>query len=161
MLTNSSSAIAWSASDPLPVEQQPIERLLPHRAPMLMLDRVREMTPDVEIVASKTIASDEPWCAGHFPGRPILPGVMLLEGMAQAAHILGEHSGTHEKGIYALLEITEARFRKPVLPGDVVVYHVKLVKRRSPFFWFEARVEVKGQVVATARLSAGRLPTHK
>ena len=110
-----------------------IMKLLPHRYPFLLLDRVLELDPGKRIVAIKNVTINEPFFQGHFPGRPVMPGVLLVEAMAQAAgalvlaHLGDEHAGK----LVFFMSIDKARFRKPVVPGDTVHFHVKLANKLS------------------------------
>lgn len=102
-----------------------IEKILPHRYPFLLVDRVIYMNLDEnEIIAVKNVTVNEPFFQGHFPGVPIMPGVLLLEALAQAGGILVHQKG-YDKKIAVLLNIANAKFRKPVLPGDVLHLHAK------------------------------------
>ena len=138
----------------LPMDIRAIMEAIPHRYPFLLIDRVIEAIPLEKVVALKNVSSTEPALQGHFPGNPVFPGVMLIEGLAQASAVLGHLS--YENGLKECLltEIKEARFRKPVVPGDVVRYEVTVTKRRLPFFWFDATAYVGDEVVATTKISA-------
>jgi 3-hydroxyacyl-[acyl-carrier-protein] dehydratase len=134
-----------------------VMRILPHRYPMLMVDRVVEIEPDVKAVGIKNVTINEPQFEGHFPGRPIMPGVMLVEAMAQTAAVLVARSDLSlvpENKIVYLMSIETARFRKPVTPGDVLVVHVAKKRRRGNAWKFDGRCTVDGQVVAEATFGA-------
>lgn len=137
-----------------PMDIQEIQKCIPHRYPFLLIDRVLEAAPNERIVAVKNVSMADPVLQGHFPGNPVVPGVLIVEAMAQAAAVLGHLS--YEQGLTTcyLTEVTSARFRKPVVPGDVMRFEVKVAKRRPPFFWFEAQCLVDGEVVADVKLSA-------
>lgn len=109
-----------------------IREILPHRYPLLLVDRVIEIVPDERIVALKNVTANEPFFNGHFPDRPVMPGVLLVEGMAQAGGILLLESRPegHTKLMY-LMTIDKARFRRPVLPGDQVRYEVEVLRLRT------------------------------
>jgi 3-hydroxyacyl-[acyl-carrier-protein] dehydratase len=139
---------------PMPMDIKAIEKCIPHRYPFLLVDRVLELVPDDRILAVKNVSVSDPFLAGHFPGNPVVPGVLLIEGIAQAAGILGHLYVDGGLSQCLLTEVTSARFRRPVVPGDVVTYDVRVTKRRAPFFWFEAKCLVDGQPVVEVKLSA-------
>ena len=132
-----------------------IREVLPHRYPILLVDRVLELEPGNRIRALKNVSVNEPFFDGHFPGNPVMPGVLLVEGMAQAAGILLLHDreDRDQLAIY-FASIDRARFRKPVLPGDQVVYEVSLIRARSSFAKLEGRVLVDDQLCAEAICSS-------
>jgi 3-hydroxyacyl-[acyl-carrier-protein] dehydratase len=139
---------------PMPMDVRAIEKCIPHRYPFLLVDRVLEMIPDERILAIKNVSASDPFLTGHFPGNPVVPGVLLIEGIAQAAGILGHLYVDSGLSQCLLTEVNQARFRRPVVPGDVVTYDVRVTKRRLPFFWFEAKALVDGNVVVEVKLSA-------
>jgi|APGre2960657505_1045072.scaffolds.fasta_scaffold14840_3 3-hydroxyacyl-[acyl-carrier-protein] dehydratase len=138
----------------MPMDIRAIEKCIPHRYPFLLVDRVLELVPDDYIIAVKNVSISDPFLAGHFPGHPVMPGVLLIEGLAQAAGILGHLYVNGGLSQCLLTEISEARFRRPVVPGDVVTYDVRVKKRRAPFFWFEAKCLVGSDTVVDVKLSA-------
>lgn len=137
----------------LPMDVVEIQRHIPHRNPFLFLDRILELRPFEQVVAVRNITISDPMLQGHFPGNPIVPGVVIIEGSAQAAAILGSIS---KGGCSSCLftEISSARFRKPVVPGDVLKYTVTLKKYKSAFFWFSASMTVSDDEVASVDFSA-------
>lgn len=137
----------------LPMSVQDIETCIPHRYPFLLIDRILDYTPGERIIASKNVSVVDPILQGHFPGNPIVPGVLIVEGMAQASAVLGKVS---EAGFDSVLltEVTAARFRKPVVPGDVLKLEVKVLRSRRPFYWFEGEATVDGEQVAAVKFSA-------
>ena len=137
-----------------PLSSKEIQELLPHRPPMLLIDRVLEIAAE-EIVAEKLVSVSEPALAGHFPGQPILPGVLLIEAMSQAAGVwaLVNHPENRGRGM-ALLGIDRARFRRPVVPGDVVRLHAKLVRRRGDVYRFATSAYVGADLSAEAEIMA-------
>jgi beta-hydroxyacyl-ACP dehydratase FabZ len=128
--------------------------LLPHKYPFLLVDRVLEFEPAKRIIAIKNVTVNEPFFQGHFPGRPIMPGVLILEAMAQAGGILAFKSFPGMKGSVFFTGIDGARFRKPVTPGDQLRFDVEGVKHRREIWVFEAKAYVEDDVVAEARIMA-------
>lgn len=131
-------------------------KALPHRYPFLLVDRIRDMHGDDSCVGIKNVTFNEPHFQGHFPQRPIMPGVLLIEGMAQTAGALCVFSRqrfSKPKFVY-FMTIDKAKFRKPVLPGDVVEYHVKKVRNRGNIWKFAAEAIVADDRVSEAEISA-------
>ena len=129
--------------------------LLPHRYPFLLIDRVLEMEPDKSIVALKNVTINEPFFPGHYPHHPVMPGVLIIEAMAQAAALLSFKSmggGANEKSVYYFAGIDGARFRLPVGPGDQLIIKVTLLRSMRGLFKFSATAEVNSQLVAEAEL---------
>ena len=133
-----------------------IQSVLPHRYPFLLVDRLLEMDPGKRIVAIKNVTVNEPFFVGHFPGHPVMPGVLIVEGMAQAAGILSmtERENSEEELLY-FMGIDRARFRRPVVPGDQLRYEVDVQRLRRNFCKVEAKARVDGQLAAEAILSSG------
>jgi len=128
---------------------------LPQRYPLLMIDRVKECEPGKRIVALKNVSVNEPYFPGHFPHRPIMPGVLILEAMAQAAGVLVFRSaGTRpdEKTVYYYVGIDNARFKKPVVPGDQLEIEVHLERHLRGISRFRCEARVEGKVVAEATI---------
>lgn len=136
-----------------------IQKILPHRYPFLLVDKVTEMTEGESILAYKNVSISEPVFEGHFPGHPIYPGVMILEGMAQAGGILALKSSgfTDEelksKVIY-FMSIDGAKFRSPVKPGDRLEYRIKVIKLRKNLIVLEGKAYVDDTLVSEAELKA-------
>jgi 3-hydroxyacyl-[acyl-carrier-protein] dehydratase len=132
-----------------------ILKLLPHRYPFLMIDRIIEIRGDESGIGIKNVTANEPQFQGHFPGNPIFPGVLLIEGMAQTGGVLCIRAlgVAKPKSIY-FMTIDKAKFRKPVLPGDTVEYHLKRMARRRSMWWFRCEAKVSGQLVAEAEVGA-------
>lgn len=129
--------------------------LLPHRYPFLMLDKIVEMEPQKRIVGIKNVTINEPFFQGHFPGHPIMPGVLLIEGMAQAGGVLALLSDPEpEKKVLYFMSIDKAKFRKPVLPGDQVRFELDVIKQRGNIKSFKALALVDGVVVAESEMMA-------
>lgn len=146
-----------------------IMRLLPHRYPFLLLDRVLECSPGKDILAIKNVSMNEPFFTGHFPQRPVMPGVLIVEALAQAACLLGIWSaegGMEEGTLYYFLGIDKARFKRPVEPGDQLKLHVTLTASKRGIWKFtgEARVgedvACTAEIMATARKPEATDPTH-
>ncbi len=128
---------------------------LPHRYPFLLVDRIVAMRGDEACVGIKNVTFNEPQFQGHFPGRPIMPGILLVEGMAQTAGALCVHAQRLEKPkLVYFLTIDKAKFRKPVIPGDTVEYHLKKLNRRRNMWWYKGEARVAGTLVCEAELSA-------
>jgi 3-hydroxyacyl-[acyl-carrier-protein] dehydratase len=136
---------------------QQIEKLLPHRYPFLLVDRVLELEKGKRIVARKCVTMNEPFFTGHFPGTPVMPGVLIMECLAQTAAILALAGMTEEerKGkVTYFMGIDGARFRKPVVPGDVLELHVEVVRVKGPVLKVKGVAKVDGEVVAEGELMA-------
>ena len=137
------------------VDIQRLLELLPHRYPFLMVDRIVDIDGANSAVGIKNVTINEPHFTGHFPGRTIMPGVLLLEGMAQTAGALSIRSfKTAKPPIVYLLSIDEARFRKLVVPGDVVEYHIHKLRGRGNVWKFACEAKVGGVKVAEAIITA-------
>ena len=137
------------------VEIQRLLELLPHRYPFLMVDRIVNIDGANSAVGIKNVTYNEPHFTGHFPGRPIMPGVLLLEGMAQTAGAVTIRSFNAPKPpIVYLLSIDEAKFRKLVVPGDVVEYHIHKLRSRGSVRKFACEAQVAGTKVAEAIITA-------
>jgi 3-hydroxyacyl-[acyl-carrier-protein] dehydratase len=132
-----------------------ILKMLPHRYPFLMVDRVVNIRGEEFGIGIKNVTANEPQFQGHFPANPIFPGVLLLEGMAQTAGVLCVLSRSDDSPSYVyFMTIDGAKFRKPVIPGDTVEYHMTLHKRRRNMWWYRGEAKVNGELVAEATLSA-------
>ena len=133
-----------------------VMKLLPHRYPFLLVDRIIDMDGDVSAVGIKSVTINEPFFQGHFPQFPIMPGVLIIEAMAQAAGALGvaNFDVTYKLQLVYFMGIDRAKFRRPVLPGDQLHYHVKKLRSRGRAWRFYGEAKVNGQVVAEAEVSA-------
>ena len=137
-----------------------IQDILPHRFPFLLVDRVEELVKGESIVAYKNISISEPVFQGHFPGHPIYPGVMILEGMAQAGGILSFKSmddlteeEVKNKVVY-FMSIDKAKFRNPVRPGDKLEYKISVIKRKGNIWMLKGEAYVDGKLTSEAELKA-------
>lgn len=129
---------------------------LPHRFPFLMVDRITDIVGDQSGIGIKNVTYNEPQFLGHFPENPVMPGILVLEGMAQTAGVLCIRALPNQskpKLVY-FLTIDEARFRRPVGPGDVLHYHVNQVARRRNMWWYRGVAKVGAETVAEAKLGA-------
>ncbi|OEY70568.1 3-hydroxyacyl-ACP dehydratase FabZ [Rheinheimera salexigens] len=137
---------------------QEIMALLPHRYPFLLIDRVLDYTPGESLTALKNVSINEPIFTGHFPNMPIFPGVLILEALAQATGILGFKTVTErsDNELYLFAGIDDARFKRPVVPGDQMILEVKFLKERRNIWKFYGEARVDGQVVCSAELMCAR-----
>ncbi len=132
-----------------------IQAILPHRYPFLLVDRIRELDPDRRIVGIKNVSINEPFFQGHFPGRPVMPGVLILEALAQVGGVLAFKSlGSVGRPVVYLTGIDAAKFRKPVLPGDILRLEVDVIKKRPPFWKMQGRAFVETELVCEAEVTA-------
>lgn len=127
-------------------------RILPHRYPFLLIDRVIELVPGQRIVAIKNVTINEPFFAGHFPGMPVMPGVLLLEAMAQAGAVLALKHGANANQVMYLAGIDQAKFRRPVTPGDQLRIEADMIRYKVRIMKLKGRVLVDGVVVAQAEI---------
>jgi 3-hydroxyacyl-[acyl-carrier-protein] dehydratase len=137
----------------LDVEQ--IKKLLPHRAPMLFVEKLADIVPNESATGYKAVSINEPYFQGHFPERAVMPGVLIVEALAQTAGALVVHSlnETAAPAVY-FMTIEDARFRKPVVPGDMLRMTVKAIRRRGPVWKFEGQAFVGDDLCAEAKFSA-------
>lgn len=140
----------------LPLDINEIMQYLPHRYPFLLVDRIVELIPGKKVTGLKNVTINEPFFQGHFPGRPIMPGVLILEAMAQAGGMLAFASMPEkEKGsLMYFMGMDQVKFRKPVLPGDQLILELEVIKQRSKIMKLSATAKVDGQVAAEAQLMA-------
>jgi len=133
-----------------------IMQMIPHRYPFLLVDRLVDVIPNQSAVGIKNVSIGDPWFQGHFPGRPVMPGVMIIESMAQTAAVLVVRtlgSGAEGKLVY-FMSIEGARFRKPVIPGDTLHVHVHKERSRGNVWKFSGEAKVNDQTVAEATYTA-------
>lgn len=131
-----------------------IARLLPHTYPFLLVDRVTEFETAKRAVGIKNVTFNEPFFPGHFPGRPVMPGVLIVEAMAQTGGILAFKSFPDLKGSVFFIGIDNVRFRKPVVPGDQLKMAVEVLKHRRELWVFEGKAYVEDELVAEAKIMA-------
>lgn len=133
-----------------------VMQVLPHRYPLLMIDRLIDIKPGESAVGIKCVSYDEPFFQGHFPQKPVMPGVLIIEAMAQAAAAFTSYTENLdvEDKIVLFMGVDKARFRKPVVPGDQLYIHVRTVHRRPPVWRFEGLAKVDGERVADAVFAA-------
>lgn len=139
----------------LPLDVEGIQRLLPHRYPFLLVDRVVALEPNAHITALKNVTVNEPFFQGHFPGHPVMPGVLIVEALAQASGLLVQLSiggGNQDDPLFYLVKVDRARFNAPVVPGDQLVLDVTLKRMIRRMGIFEARALVDGKEVASCEL---------
>lgn len=137
------------------VEIQEILALLPHRYPFLLVDRVKEFEPGQRLVAIKNVTINEPFFQGHFPGRPVMPGVLIIEAMAQAGGVLVFKSGGPVgRTIMYLAGIDEAKFRRPVVPGDQLRFEIEVLKTRPPVWKMQGKAYVDNVLACEAVVTA-------
>ena len=147
-------ASATAANDAIDIGR--IMEMIPHRYPFLLVDKVVDMRPHESAVGIKNVSINEPQFQGHFPARAIMPGVMIVESMAQTAAVLVVHSlGAESEGkLVYFMSIDNCRFRRPVVPGDVMHVHVTKERSRGPVWRFKGEVRVDGELSAEATFAA-------
>ena len=138
------------------VDINEILKTLPHRYPFLLIDRVKNIRADYSGIGVKNVSIGESCFQGHFPERPVYPGVLMIEGMAQTAGVIGIKSveGTEKPRAVYFLTIDKCKFRKPVLPGQTIEYHMRSIGRRKTMWWFHGDAKVDGATVAEADVGA-------
>ena len=138
------------------VDIQQLMELLPHRYPFLMVDRIVEIDGSNSAIGIKNVTYNEPQFTGHFPGQPIMPGVLIIEGMAQTAGAISirEMQVQGKGSLVYLMSLDEVKFRKPVVPGDVLEYHIRKLRSRGLVYKFGCEAKVSGTVVAEAIVTA-------
>lgn len=142
--------------DALMLDIEQIKKLLPHRAPFLFIERLSDIVPGERAVGWKAVSFNEPHFAGHFPSYSVMPGVLVVEAMAQTAGALVAHTmgGVDKQKIVYFMTIDKARFRRPVVPGDILRFPVKALHRRGPVWRFAGKAYVGEKLCAEAQFSA-------
>lgn len=139
----------------MPLDIREILKLLPHRYPFIMLDRVLELEKGKSIVGLKNVSMNEPFFQGHFPGEPVMPGVLMLEGMAQAGTVLAYLSNDNMDGkLVYFAGLEKVRFRRVVRPGDQLIYRLEFIKQRSKLTVMAGKTFVDGALAVEAELMA-------
>jgi 3-hydroxyacyl-[acyl-carrier-protein] dehydratase len=141
---------------PVELDIQRVMQMIPHRPPFLMIDRVIDVVANAHATGIKNITINEPYFQGHFPARPVMPGVLIIEAMAQTAAVLVVHTlGPRAEGkLVYFMTVDNARFRRPVFPGDVMQVRVSKQRHRGNVWKFEGRAEVGGRLMAEAVFAA-------
>jgi len=152
-MTDDAAATGTTVDLPLPLEAADIMRIIPHRYPFLLIDRVVELEPGKRVVAMKSVTANEPQFTGHFPGRPIMPGVLMVEALAQAGAVAVLSLPEYRGKLALFAGIDECRFRRTVLPGDQLLLKVELEKLRGMFGRARAVASVDGEVAVEATIS--------
>ncbi|RJQ13704.1 MAG: 3-hydroxyacyl-[acyl-carrier-protein] dehydratase FabZ [Nitrospiraceae bacterium] len=135
------------------MDSREIQKILPHRFPFLLVDRILDIQPKEKAVGLKNVTINEPFFQGHFPNYPIMPGVLVIEAMAQVAGILAFHSGAKGKAVY-FMSIEKAKFRRPVVPGDQIRFEVTVLQHRNNVWKFTGQAFVEDKLVAEADFAA-------
>ena len=147
---------ACSDKQSVQIDVQRVMQMIPHRHPFLMIDKVVDVVPNARATGIKNVSINEHYFQGHFPTRPVMPGVLIIEAMAQTAAVLVVHTlGPQAEGkLVYFMSVDNARFRRPVFPGDVLHVRVSKQRNRGNVWKFEGRAEVRGQLMAEAVFAA-------
>lgn len=135
------------------MDNREIQSILPHRFPFLLVDRILELEPKVKAVGIKNVTINEPFFQGHFPGFPVMPGVLIVEALAQVAGILAFRSGAKGSSVF-FMSIEKAKFRKPVVPGDQLRLEVSVIQNRGNVWKCSGEAFVDGKLVTEAEVTA-------
>jgi 3-hydroxyacyl-[acyl-carrier-protein] dehydratase/UDP-3-O-[3-hydroxymyristoyl] N-acetylglucosamine deacetylase/3-hydroxyacyl-[acyl-carrier-protein] dehydratase len=140
------------------IKIEQIQKFIPHRFPFLFVDRVKELHPGRSIIALKNVSCNEPFFQGHFPGKMIMPGVLIIEAIAQAGGILLYHSIPDPQHTFVVLsKIDNAKFRRPVVPGDQLNIEAEILKLKGKYCLLKGRATVEGEVAAEGEMVASLL----
>lgn len=132
-----------------------IKKYIPHRYPFLLIDKIIEMEKGKRVVGIKNVTANEPFFQGHFPKFPVMPGVLIIEGMAQTACVFASiELGKNSESIAYFMGIDKAKFRKPVVPGDQLRFELEVIKKRNTIYRFRGNAFVEGKLVAEAEVTA-------
>jgi len=155
-VSSASDETARTSKELSSIEIDDLLKVLPHRYPFLMIDRIVDIDGDESAVGIKNVSYNEPQFTGHFPGSPIFPGVLIIEGMAQTAGaiVINHDSEDGSRHVVYMLTIDGAKFRKPAKPGDVLEYHIQKIQRRKTVGRYSATAKVNGVIVAEAIIGA-------
>lgn len=147
---------SFAEASPVQLDIQRIMEMIPHRHPFLMIDRVVDAVANLRATGIKNVSINEHFFQGHFPARPVMPGVLIIEAMAQTAAVLVVHTlGAASEGkLVYFMSVDNARFRRPVVPGDCLQVHVTKQRNRGNVWKFEGRAEVEGRLAAEAVFAA-------
>ena len=147
---------SFAEASPIQLDIQRIMEMIPHRYPFLMIDRVVDAVANLRATGIKNVSINEHFFQGHFPARPVMPGVLIIEAMAQTAAVLVVHTlGAASEGkLVYFMSVDSARFRRPVVPGDCLQVHVTKQRNRGNVWKFEGRAEVEGRLAAEAVFAA-------
>lgn len=135
--------------------------LLPHRYPFLLIDRILEFQPFKSLVAIKNVTMNEPFFTGHFPEEPVMPGVLILEALAQASGVIilkSDPTLTHQENLFLLVGVDKVRFKRMVIPGDQLQLNVELMRYKQDIYKFQGTATVGGELVCSAELMNARRP---
>lgn len=147
---------------PILMNSDAIKTVIPHRFPLLLVDNVHELVLEKKIIASRTLNNDDPVFQGHFPEKPVYPGVYYIEGIAQTAAILIFKSYNQQDKLNSklgvLTAVEQARFRRISVPGEVLVYETQIIKSKGPFFWIKGTASVNSEIAAEVELSLALRP---
>ena len=144
-----------AAADEVALDVNDIQRMIPHRYPFLMIDKVVGLVPGASAIGIKNVTINEPYFQGHFPNHPIMPGVLIIEAMAQTAAVLVVHTEDKQSGnLVYFMSVDNARFRKPVMPGDTLELHVATVQNRGNVWKFKGEAKVGSKLMAESVFSA-------